>query len=201
MAMLKLVGGTMAAVAAMGLAVPAQAQRWHGPRHHRHHDRVDAGDVLLGGLIVGGLVALFDSGKKKAREREAAYEAEAAAEAEAASVEEGAPIADEGAPVGGEGGPIAPTPAPDSAQYDGLYDTEAATDRCAVQAETLGQSYARLSHVSAITSTVWNGKSWVVRGKLELAQSYTDADKRTRDFRCSLKAGSEPIVLIDGLTA
>lgn len=194
MTMLRVIGGTMAAVAAMGLAVPAQAQRWHGgPRHHRGHDRVDVGDVLLGGLIVGGLAALIGSEKKKAREREAAYEAE---------VEAQQPVKDAGAPVPPEGsGPIMEMPAPDSAQYDGLYDPDAATDRCAIEAETLGQSYARLSHVSAITSTVWNGKSWVVKGKLELAQSYGDAEKQRRDFRCSLKAGSAPMVLIEGLGA
>jgi hypothetical protein len=37
------------------LAAPADARgRWH----HRHHDEVDAGDVVAGAIVIGGIAAL-----------------------------------------------------------------------------------------------------------------------------------------------
>ncbi|TGX39201.1 hypothetical protein E5A74_16930 [Sphingomonas naasensis] len=90
-------------------------------------------------------------------------------------------------------------PAPGAADYDGLYDQDAAADRCAVAAETQAQQFARLARVTAITDNLWNGKSWVIKGRVEVAESYNDATKPSHKFRCSLRAGNEPVVLIEGL--
>ena len=166
MRIIKLGGGVAAAVAVMGLAVPAEAQRYRGRgHHHRGGDRIDAGDVLLGAALLGGLLAL-SSAKKKQRER---------AEADVHEEEADSP-----------------------ARYDGTYVTETAQDRCADEAETLAQNYARLSRVSALTGTVWNGGSWTVKGAIELADS-EDSTPRTHRWRCALRAGSEPVVTFEGL--
>ncbi|WP_213981431.1 hypothetical protein [Sphingomonas sp. dw_22] len=191
MGFLRLIGGTAASIAALSLAVPAQAQRYHGPRHHHRGDGDGVAGFLLGALFVGGIAAVA-SGEKKKREREEAYREDY----EAPPIE-----GDEGSapPPPSEGSPVADLPAPDSAKYDGLYDPDAAADRCAVAAETDAQRFARLSRVTNISSTVWNGKSWTVKGNVELAESYRDETKRSFDFRCALKAGSEPYVTIPGL--
>jgi hypothetical protein len=190
MQVLKLMGGAGAALAALSMAVPAEAQRYRGgPRHHRSHDKIDGGSLLLGALLVGGIVALSNSEKKR-RERAQAYEADY----EAALPEDG------GEPVPVEGSaPVPDMPAPYAAEYDGLYDPPAAQDRCASAAETLGQSYARLARVTAVPDYSWNGRSWVVKGKIELSEGYADGDKRSHKFRCALRAGSEPSVTIEGL--
>jgi zinc transporter ZupT len=189
MGFLRLIGGTAASLAVMTMAVPAEAQRYRGPRHH--HDGGDGvAGFLLGALFVGGIAALSSSEKKK-REREAAYQEDY----EAPPVEEG-----EGrAPPPPTGSPVADIPAPGSAEYDGLYDPDAAADRCAVAAEVSAQQFARLSRVTSVSSTVWNGKSWTVKGNVELAESYRDETRRSFAFRCALKAGSEPSVTIPGL--
>ena len=195
---MKMFGGTAAAIAALSMAVPAAAQdrhgrggdRGHGRHHHRNHDKVDAGGLVLGALLVGGIVALANGEKKRRERAEATYEADY----EAQAPEDG------GEPIPVEGSaPVPDMPAPYAAEYDGLYDMDAATDRCASEAETFAQQYARLARVSSITSQVWNGKSWVIKGKLELADGYADAGKQSRKFRCGLKAGSEPSITIEGL--
>ncbi|MDH4745278.1 hypothetical protein OMP43_14750 [Sphingomonas sp. CBMAI 2297] len=192
MGILKLAGGGIAAVAMIGLAMPAQAQERWRPSREKHKDKFDVGDAIVGGLVVGGVLALISSGKKKSHGTEVA--------------EERVPI-DTGPVDGGRygeapppaAGPIAETPAPNSAQFDGLYDEDAAADRCAVEAESLGERYARLAQVSTVTSTVWNGKSWVIKGQVELADGYRDATRESHGFRCALRRGSSPIVTIEGL--
>ena len=58
----------LAAAAALSLtATPAMARGWH--RHHR--DGIDAGDVLAGVLILGGIAAIASAASKSSRERQA----------------------------------------------------------------------------------------------------------------------------------
>lgn len=185
MTLFKLAGGMTAAIAVLGMAVPAEAQRrgdgrGHGRHHHRGGDKIDVGGALLGAALIGGIIALASSEKKRS-ERAEIYEADY----DAAQPETGSPVPE--------------MPAPYAAEYDGLYDTDAAADRCASEAETLGQNYARLSRVSSVRSTLWNGRSWVVKGRIELAESYNDDMKRTADFRCVLRAGQQPQVNFAGL--
>lgn len=200
MTVLKLLGGATAVMAMAGMAMPAQAQGWRPQRHH-HEDKFDVGDAIVGGLVVGGLIALVSSGKKKTQPVEESYEDVAPPESRA-SIDTGPmPESRYGTPepVQPSSGPIAEMPAPDSARFDGLYDEDAAADRCAIEAESMGERYARLAHVSSVTSTVWNGKSWVIKGQVELADGYRDTSKQSYGFRCALKRGSDPIITIAGL--
>lgn len=199
MAFLKLMGGAAAVMAMTGLAMPAQAQRWHPERKRHHEDKFDVGDAIVGGLVVGGLIALVSSGKKKAPAADEAYDDVSPPEARVpidTAPAEGSRYAEPAQPGSG---PIAETPAPNSAEFDGLYDEDAAADRCAMEAESLGERYAHLARVSSVTSTVWNGKSWVIKGQVELASGYRDPKKQSYGFRCALRRGSDPIVTIAGL--
>lgn len=187
MNILKLGGGAAAMIATLGLAVPAEAQRYrggdrghHGPRHHRGGDKLDAGGLILGAVLLGGILALGDSEKKR-RQRAEAYEADY----DATSPESGSPVPE--------------MPAPNAAEYDGLYDVAAAGDRCASEAETLAQPYARFTRVSSVGSTVWSFGKWIVKGKVELADTEQDAAPRTHKFRCELRAGSAPKISFEGL--
>ena len=187
MNILKLTGGVAAMIATLGLAVPAEAQRHggggdrehHGRRHQRSGDKIDAGGLILGAVLLGGILALGDSEKKR-RERAEVYEADY----DASAPETGSPVPE--------------MPAPNSAEYDGLYDVEAAGDRCASEAETLAQSYARLTRVTSVSSTTWSFGKWIVKGKVELADAANEAP-RTHKFRCLLRAGSAPQVTFEGL--
>lgn len=187
------VGAGLASVALLAMALPAQAQtapgRGQDRNRHHHRDKDDGvGGLIVGALLVGGLVALT-AGENKRRAREAAYQEDYQA-----------PPADPTLlPAYAPGSPVADIPAPYAAEYDGLYDEEAAQDRCASAAEVRGQDYARLSRVTSITDYRWNGRSWVVKGMLELASSYSDTARRSVAFRCALKAGKEPVIAIAGL--
>lgn len=51
--------GSLLAGSMLLSAVPANAQR-----HNRHDDRIDAGDVIAGAVIVGGLAAILSAGNR-----------------------------------------------------------------------------------------------------------------------------------------
>ena len=55
--MRKLIVGLAAASLVAGIAAPSEARS----RHHRHHDRVDAGDVIGGAVAVAGIAALISA--------------------------------------------------------------------------------------------------------------------------------------------
>ena len=63
----------LASAAALSLsATPAFAQSWGwggGNWGHHHRDRVDAGDVLAGILIIGGIAAIASAASSKKRDR------------------------------------------------------------------------------------------------------------------------------------
>ncbi|WP_157073673.1 hypothetical protein [Sphingomonas soli] len=170
MKLLKIGGGITAALAVLSMTVPAQAQdrRWQGrgdhKRHHRGGDRIDAGDLLIGAVLLGGILALT-SGSKKRQRTEADYDA-----------------------------PYAP----DADQYDGVYDPEAAGERCGAEAGIQGGDYARFSRLESVGSTNWNGRSWVVKGRVELSDDDDQRTVRTASFRCTLRAGSAPVVTFEG---
>jgi hypothetical protein len=58
-------GFTAAALLAT-LASPADAKR----RHHRHHDDVDAGDVVAGAVVIGGIAAIASAMKADKRRKQ-----------------------------------------------------------------------------------------------------------------------------------
>ena len=75
----RLVAGILAAsLVATGFAVPAEAKR----RHWRHHDNVDAGDVVTGVAVVGGIAALASAIRSSNRRRQDAAVDDCAREAE-----------------------------------------------------------------------------------------------------------------------
>ena len=62
----------LASAAALSLsATPALAQDWGwgGGWGHHHRDRVDAGDVIAGILIIGGIAAIASAASKSKRNR------------------------------------------------------------------------------------------------------------------------------------
>ncbi|CAN5387448.1 hypothetical protein BH09PSE4_BH09PSE4_16800 [soil metagenome] len=64
MKLLRTLTATTALLAMTAASVPASAHDHHGPDRHRHHDdNVDAGDVFIGAVLAGGLIALLS--KKK----------------------------------------------------------------------------------------------------------------------------------------
>ena len=52
--MRKLITGLAAASLLASVASPGDARR----RHHRHHDDVDAGDLVAGAAVIGGIAAI-----------------------------------------------------------------------------------------------------------------------------------------------
>lgn len=62
--------GVIAAAAAASLAAtPAAAQGWGGGwGGHRHRDHIDAGDVIAGVLIIGGIAAIVSAASKNKRD-------------------------------------------------------------------------------------------------------------------------------------
>lgn len=68
------IGASIAALTAFSLSAgPALAQGWgwnDGWGRHRHRDRIDAGDVLTGILIVGGIAAVVSAASSHDRDRD-----------------------------------------------------------------------------------------------------------------------------------
>jgi hypothetical protein len=65
----------LALVASFSMAAtPAMARSWGGGwgGHHRHHDRVDGGDILAGILIIGGIAAIASAASKAKKQSEQA---------------------------------------------------------------------------------------------------------------------------------
>ena len=88
--------------------------------------------------------------------------------------------------------------APDADRYDGAYDTEAAGERCGTDAGVQGGDLARFSRLKSVSSTNWNGVSWVVRGQVELSDDEDQRTVRTASFRCALRAGSASQISFEG---
>jgi hypothetical protein len=74
----RLIAGAAAAALLVTAAAPAQAGHW---RHH-HHDNVDAGDVVAGAVIVGGIAAIASAITQGNREKQDAAVEACSSEAE-----------------------------------------------------------------------------------------------------------------------
>lgn len=62
-------------VTTIGLsAAPAEARGRHGGWGHRHHDRIDAGDVIGGLFVIGAIAAIASAASKPKRDRDHRYE-------------------------------------------------------------------------------------------------------------------------------
>ena len=176
MGMGRMLGLGVAAITMVAVAMPAEAQR-RGGRHHRHHDRVDGGDVLLGALLVGGIVAIASSSERRDRERRAReddYDRDAP------------PVVDPQPPFQGGGN-----------GYADITDADGAADACAAAAESTGMRFARIAHVGSIDAIDPSGPNWLVRGTIQLRNDYRSRGEE-RPFRCSIAGAEAPVVRIDG---
>lgn len=190
--MMRGIGMAAALAAIMGTAMPAQAQ-WRGYRPYRHHNRIDGGDVLLGAVLAGGVIAVAAAAANASRQRQALPPAE--------------PLPPEWDDPDGPDGSFGDDgyddlPGEDAAAIgdeDALAssDEDAAADSCAEAAEAEGRRNARRATVSAITDVDRAGSGWFVSGTIELADGYRD-DGTERSFRCNLADGQAPSVRIDG---
>lgn len=190
MKVLRMLGGTAAVVAMLGMALPADAQsnrgRYRG--HHGHHrgGGIDGGDVLLGAILAGGIIAVASAANRKREQPVETYEP--------------APPYDgsyEPAPYNGGGYDAAPSPAGEPGGY-GDAATDEAVDACAAAAEQQGQGFARIARVTSIDAVDPVGASWAVRGMLELRDDYRAA-ATPHAFRCMLTGQDAPSVRIDGI--
>jgi hypothetical protein len=180
MGMGKWLGTGAAVLAVVAMATPAEAQRHRG-RHHHRGDRVDGGDVLLGALLAGGLIALTSSANRRERERREAREAEERAAAEASYEERYVPSEPNAQPTG----------------YADVTDADGAADACAAAAESNGLRFARIARIGSIASIDPSGPNWFVRGTIELRNDYR-ARWDSRGFQCNIAGAGAPTVRIDG---
>ncbi len=186
----RLVGAAVAAVTMIAVAAPAEAQRWGG--RHRHHDRVDGGDVLLGAVLAGGLIALVSGANKADRERRDAdrYDVPPPPRADAPPPE-WLPDSSEPADYAG------PAEAGEPAGIADIANADDAADACAGAALAEGQSHARVTSIGAITSVDQAGTGWSVRGSLVLRDDYRTRGNE-RGFQCTIAGAGAPTVRIDG---
>jgi hypothetical protein len=172
------------------MAVPAEAQ-WRGRYPHRHRDRIDGGDLLLGAILAGGIIALASSADKARRDRERDEDAPPPPAADAPVEKPGpyvGPEAPEGAASDGDDGAGSPVD---------VSDEDSAVDSCAAAAEDQARAIARLARVTTIGDVRASGNGWTVRGTIELSESYRQTAAR-RGFTCSVAQGGAPNVRIDG---
>lgn len=176
--MLRRTGTIAVCIAVLSLAAPAAAQdidkRDH-PRHH-HKDRKDGdglGDLFLGALIVGSVLAL----DAVSREHGPDLDTDLAADP-------GSTFSRWGPPGEDRAGAAAAV----------------AQARCAEAIEAEGRKYAPAAWVSSVDEYWTVGRRWTIKGKVELAQSESDPTARRYKFRCSLRADQQPRVTIAGLT-
>ncbi|MEY4270119.1 MAG: hypothetical protein RLZZ58_1335 [Pseudomonadota bacterium] len=154
--------------------VPAAQARHRNSWGYRHHDRVDAGDVIGGLLILGTIAAIANSGDKRSRERDRRSERYEP--------------------------PYRPDDRRDdrNAGYDRSQDrsengtarTEAgrAADACAWAAEgQLGPD----AHTTAIDRVLAEGDGWSVSGRVE------NGSAGPRGFQCTFRAGRVSAVSVE----
>ncbi len=175
----KWLGGTAAVLALVAVAAPAEAQRRGG--RHRHHDRISTGDVFLGAILAGGLIALTSSANRRERERREAAERAYAERYEA----EPAPVETRAEAHAEPGG------------YADVTDADSAGDACAAAAESSGMKFAKIARIGSIASIDPSGPNWLVRGTIELRNDYRSRWD-ARGFQCTIAGAGAPTVRIDG---
>ena len=166
--------GAALALAAMAMtAVPAEAREDRSRREQRRGrgDRIDAGDVALGALVLGGVLAIVGAGRKR-----------------------GARAAPPGEPIGSAGGEasVVPTLAIEEMTADD------AADACAQAAESRGIKLSRVAQVGTIERVERSGEGWLVDGTISLRDGYRDAGGRAGPFHCTLGTRDVPQVRFQG---
>ena len=168
-------GAALAMAGMVAAAVPAEAREDRSRREHRRDrdrgDKVDAGDVALGALLLGGVLAIAGAGKKK----------RPAGPVDAAYVPP-------------------PANAPGSAAPLAIEEMSAddAADACGQAAESRGVKIARIAQVGTIGSVQRSGDRWLVSGTIGFRDGYRDAVGRSGRFHCTLGTSDAPQVRFDG---
>ena len=191
--MVRSIGLVAALVASVGMAVPAQAQWRGGYRPYRHHDRIDGGDVLLGAVLAGGVIAVATAASNANRQRQALPAPEPLPQQwDDRDGQHGS--FDDGDDFGDDDVPVAPD---DEDRAVASTGEDQAADACAAAAEAEGRRLARRAVVSEVTDVDRAGNGWFVAGTIELSDGYRD-EGSGRSFRCNLAGGQAPSVRIDG---
>ena len=162
-----------ASLSLIGMAAPAGAGGRDGRHdgHHRHHDdRINAGDVVLGAVIAGGVIALaaaLSGGDDKPDDEGYAEDADYLPED----------------PYAGS-------------DFDHGYDSlDAAIAACADAAEYAAQRFAPIAQLDRIDATDPGPRGWYVRGTVALRSEYRDPQPDIRGFRCSFADGAARAML------
>ena len=149
--------------------VMARDWGWGGWGHHRHRDRVDAGDVLAGILIIGGIAAVASAASKanknKQRERDYRYPDDNYPQQRE---RDGGNYADDDRPVWNESGGI-----------------NEAIDRCR---EEVSRGSTKIDEVDAVNR---EGDGWRVQGRTSGGGNFSctiDGDGRIRNVNIDGRA-------------
>lgn len=197
--MMRLGGGIAAALAVATMAAPADARDWRGRgRWHHRGDRIDGGDVLLGALLAGGVIAIASAASRANRDRQAEQALPPPQPRYDDPRYDQRPDAghDDGGYADASDGPYG-RPAP-GALAGG--DADAATDACATAAEAEGRGFARVAQVQSIDSVDPDNRGgWYVAGTLALRDGYQGGATRSYRFRCMMPGDGQPNVRIDGI--
>ena len=180
-----MIGSIAAAAALTMMAAPADAG---GRYHHRGYrgDRIDGGDVLLGALLVGGVIAIASAANNRQRTvpysslpPEPSYPAPRYDDRYSDDLP---PLEKDDYSVSDDNYPIA-----DRSSED------AAADSCAAAAEDQARRYGGTARVQDINDVdPGSDGGWYVQGTIDVN------DGTPHRFRCSLLAGDGPRVMIDG---
>ncbi|MGC6400896.1 hypothetical protein ACNI3Q_09990 [Sphingomonas sp. FW199] len=196
--MMRFGGGMAAALAVASMAAPAEARDWRGRGgwgHDRHRgDRIDGGDVLLGALLAGGVIAIASAASRNNRERDVYRDAPPPPPRPQADFDD-VGYTDDGyadVPHGPYGRPASGGIASGAA--------DAATDACATAAEAEGRGFARVAQVQSIDAVDPDDRGgWYVAGTLGLRDGYQGGSTRSYRFRCMMPGDGQPNVRIDGI--
>lgn len=155
----KLVGAAVLASSVLVAVTPAEARH----RRHWHRDRVDAGDVIAGIVLIGAIAAIAGSGNKakERRERDADYRYDP--------------------PRRADDYRSAPEPQQGEQWVPGSDSFESrAVDACSWAAEgALGEA-ARVGQIDGVNR---DGDGWRVTGSVAAPESMP------RDFSCTYRNG------------
>jgi hypothetical protein len=161
---------TLAAAMLATAATPAFADRGYGRGGYgygRHHDRIDAGDVIAGIAVVGIIAAIASAASKPKQPR---YPTSA----------------DQRYPQNDDRG---------TQQVRGSINSEnAAVDACAAAAEDRGGQTASVREITAVDA---NRDGWEVEGVVEQRSGWRDRSAQRKRFTCSVRFGAVETVYID----
>jgi hypothetical protein len=133
----------------------------------RHHDRVDAGDVIAGLAIFGVIAAIASSASKSKRDRDRDEDRNARDYPDSR----------------------------DSRSNSGSIRSEdAAIDACAVAAEARGGETASVRDITDVRKSV---DGWDIEGVIEQRDNWRDKSADKKRFSCAVRDGAVEHVYID----